>query len=74
MTSEHPSYGSIEGYWTFDEGGGQTAASEVGSPDRDARLGATGGAEATDPAWQAEESPVPVERTSFGRVKVRRSG
>jgi len=72
VTPDHPSYGSLEGYWTFDEGAGQTAASEVESPARDGQLGATAGADATDPVWEAGGAPVPVARTTFGRIKARR--
>ncbi len=65
----HPNYANLEGYWPFDEGSGQTAASLTHAPERDGQLGATDGADTSDPAWTTNVSPVPVEPTTFGRIK-----
>lgn len=50
---------TLVGEWTFDEGSGQTAADSSGNTNT-VTLGATGSAEATDPAWVT--SGVPHER------------
>lgn len=66
-TAAHPDFASLEGYWRFDEGSGQSAASEVGPPALTGRLGATSSAEASDPAWTA--GPTSVRPMTLGRLK-----
>jgi len=73
VTPAHPDYDHLEGYWPFDEGSGQSAAGAVHSPARDGLLGGSSAAEATDPTWRTDGAPMPVERTSFGRIKARGS-
>ena len=47
---------TLVGEWTFDEGSGQTAADSSGSANT-VTLGATGSADATDPAWVSSDVP-----------------
>ena len=47
---------NLVGEWTFDEGSGQTAADSSGLAN-DVTLGATGSADATDPAWVSSDVP-----------------
>lgn len=70
LTSSHPNYASLEGAWDFEEGSGQTAATAVNSPARDAQLGTTPGEDVNDPTWQTD-SPLPVQRSTFGGIKAR---
>jgi len=69
-TSDHPDFASLVGDWRMDEGAGQTASSELGSPTLDGRLGDTAGPEASDPTWTASDV-VPVREVSVGEVKER---
>ncbi len=71
VTGDHPRFDSLEGYWGFNEGSGQVAASFVNSPGNDGTLGNSPSEDASDPQWQTDGAPVPVERTTFGRIKAR---
>jgi hypothetical protein len=64
----HPAFGALKGYWRFEEGSGQSTASEVNSPTLDATLGLAAGADASDPEWSAD-SAVPVVRATFSSIK-----
>lgn len=64
----HPVYNFLEGYWRFDEGTGQIAASEVVGSRLDAHLGEGAGDDTADPIWITSEV-TPIERFSFGTVK-----
>jgi hypothetical protein len=64
----HPVYNFLEGYWRFDEGTGQIAASEVVGSQLDARLGVGAGDDTADPIW-ITSGVTPTERCSFGTVK-----
>ena len=70
VTAAHPNFANLVGDWRMDEGSGQTAASEVGSPGADGRLGAGTGADSFDPMWVASDV-VPSEEVSVGAVKSR---
>jgi hypothetical protein len=65
----HPNFSHLEGYWKFDEGAGQVAASFVHSPERDGQLGSTPEVEDSDPVWTTNVAPVPTDPTTFGRFK-----
>jgi hypothetical protein len=65
----HPNYVNLEGYWKFDDGAGQVAASLVHSPERDGQLGPTAGRDDGDPIWTTNVSPVPTDPTTLGRIK-----
>ena len=69
LSSDHPNWSDLMGYWRFEEGAGQTVASEVNSPAYDGELGSGSGTDSQDPAWEANGAPLPVEKTSFGRIK-----
>ena len=69
IDASHPNYANLEGYWPFDEGSGQLAATLAHSPARDGQLGEEAGEDGSDPVWTTNVSPVPVEPTSFGRIK-----
>jgi len=64
----HPVFNFLEGHWRFDEGAGQTAASEVVGSQLDARLGEAAGEDTADPTW-ITSGVTPTERCSFGTVK-----
>jgi hypothetical protein len=68
VNAGHPAYGALEGYWRFDEGAGQTAVSEVGGGQCDARLGVDIGEDAADPTW-ITSGVTSVETWSLGRLK-----
>ncbi len=70
LDAGHPNWSDLMGYWTFDEGVGQTAASAVNSPAFDGRLGDTGGSEPTDPTWDTDV-PTDIDRATFGMIKNR---
>jgi hypothetical protein len=69
IDASHPNFANLEGYWPFDEGTGQVAISLTHSPDRDGQLGSAVGEDSSDPTWTTNVSPVPVELTTFGRIK-----
>ncbi len=71
LTAEHPDYGSLEGYWNFDEGSGQVAHNLAGDARRDGELGSGSGEDANDPQWQADGAPVPVSPATIGQIKQR---
>lgn len=64
----HPRYASLQGYWCFDEAGGQVATCQVGGGMRDARLGADPAEDDADPVWVAS-GVLPIETVRFGDVK-----
>ena len=68
LDNSHPNYNSLEGYWDFNEGAGQSAGTQVNGPTRDGELGSTPQADDNDPAWVAEAF-TPVTHTTFGRLK-----
>ena len=68
LTPIHPNFAALEGYWRFEEGAGQSAASEVGSPALEGRLGDSASEEDSDPAWVASGA-TPVQPTTWGRMK-----
>jgi hypothetical protein len=69
VDASHPNWSSLKAYWKFDEGVGQTVASEVNSPGYDGTLGASSAEEPADPLWTDVVSPVPIEATTLGRLK-----
>jgi hypothetical protein len=71
VTADHPNYTDLEGYWNFDEGSGQTAQNLAGDPGRDGRLGSSPDEDGSDPQWQAEGAPVPVNPATVGQLKQR---
>ncbi len=69
LAADHPDYGSLEGYWNFDEGSGQVAHNLTGDARRDGELGSSSGADDNDPQWQRKAlrfrwSPRPSDRSS----------
>lgn len=69
VDGSHPEVAALEGYWRFEEGTGQAAASEVSSPTRDGVLGSTSGEDDRDPAWSG--GVVPTASTSVSGIKAR---
>jgi hypothetical protein len=69
VDASHPSWSSLKGYWKFDEGSGQSVASEVNSPGYNGTLGTSSEEEPADPLWTDAVSPVPVEASTWGRLK-----
>ena len=69
VDASHPNWADLKAYWKFDEGSGQTIASEVNSPDYDGTLGASGEEESADPVWSDVVFPMPVEVITLGRLK-----
>lgn len=70
VDSSHPNYEGLEGAWNFEEGTGQTAASDVGDPSRNGTLGLTTDVFTDDPTW-VDGSPTSVEQLSIGNIKTR---
>jgi len=68
LTNAHPDYASLEANWRFNEGAGESVASEVGSAALEGRLGSTSSADDSDPLWIGSGA-TPVRTTSMARIK-----
>ncbi len=69
LTTEHPDYANLEGYWNFDEGSGQVVHNLAGDARRDGELGSGSGEDTSDPQWQRDGAPVPVAPATVGQIK-----